>query len=91
MRDLQDYLRAYWAYISTGLGWIKAVTVVVVWFAGMFAPLGVRTFLEFPNWIGTTWMIGWSFLSLVFAPYGLWKHSNAQISRSDQPNAKGRG
>ena len=79
MRDLHEYLRAYWAYVSTGLGLIRALAIVLVWLAGMFAPMGIRTVVEFPNWIGLTWMLGYSLLSIVFAPYGMWKQQRAQM------------
>ena len=46
MRDFGEYLRAYWAYVSTNLGWSKALTVAIVWLAGMFAPLAAKTFVE---------------------------------------------
>jgi hypothetical protein len=39
MRDFGEYLRAYWAYVSSNLGWGKALMIALVWLAGMFAPL----------------------------------------------------
>jgi hypothetical protein len=73
MRDFGEYLRAYWAYVSTNLGWRKALTVALVWLAGMFAPLGVKTFVQLPNWVAISWMVGWALFGYVFAPYGMWK------------------
>ena len=88
MRDLGEYLRAYRAYVSGNLGWRKALTVALVWLAGMFAPLGARMLVELPNWIAITWMVGWACLGYVFAPYGMWKHHRAQIASSGQPEQK---
>jgi hypothetical protein len=73
MRDFGEYLRAYWAYVSTNLGWGKALMVALVWLAGMFAPLGAKMLVQFPNWVAITWMIGWALLGYIFAPYGMWK------------------
>jgi hypothetical protein len=72
MHDLQEYLRAYWAYISTA-GWRKTLMLALIWLAGMFAPLGARTLVELPNSITIPWMIGWAVIGYIFAPYGLWK------------------
>jgi hypothetical protein len=82
MRDVVEYLRAYRAYISTNLGWGKALKFALVWLAGMFAPWASRTLFEFPHWMAVTWMIVWSFLGYIFAPYGMWKHHRA--SQLDQ-------
>ena len=71
MRDFGEYLRAYWAYVSTNLGWGKALMVALVWLAGMFAPLASRTLFELPNWAAVTWMIVWALLGYIFAPYGM--------------------
>src|SRR5262249_18259450 len=46
MRDFVEYLRAYRAYVSANLGWGKALRFVLVWLAGMFAPLASKTLLE---------------------------------------------
>jgi hypothetical protein len=73
MRDLGEYLRAYRAYVSTHLGWSKALMLALVWLAGMFAPLAAKTLVELPNSVAISWMIGWAFLSYIFAPYGMWK------------------
>ena len=73
MRDFGEYLRAYWAYVSTHLGWSKALMLTLVWLAGMLAPLVARTVVELPNFIAIPWMIGWVLLSYIFAPYGMWK------------------
>ena len=58
MRDVGEYLRAYWAYVSTHLGWTKALMLALLWLAGMFAPLAAKTLVELPNSIGIPWMIG---------------------------------
>jgi hypothetical protein len=87
MRDIGEYLRAYWAYVST-FGWSKALTVALVWLAGMFAPLGAKTLVELPNSVAIPWMIGWAVLGYVFVPYGMWKHHRAQIASLDQPERK---
>jgi hypothetical protein len=73
MRDVGEYLRAYWAYVSTHLGWSKALLLALVWLAVMFAPLTAKMFVELPNAVAIPWMIGWAFLSYIFAPYGMWK------------------
>ena len=73
MRDFGEYLRAYWAYVSTNLGWGKALMVALVWLAGMFAPLGAKALVQLANWVAITWMIGWAVLGYILAPYGLWK------------------
>ena len=73
MRDVGEYLRAYWAYVSTHLGWTKALMFALLWLAGMFAPLAAKTLVELPNSIGIPWMIGWAVLGYIFAPYGMWK------------------
>ena len=88
MQDVREYLRAYWAYVSTSLGWKKSLTVALVWVVGMFAPLWIKTFAELPNWIGITWMFSWSLLSIVFAPYGMWKKQRAQNPGPIQPDRK---
>ena len=67
MRDFVEYLRAYRAYVSANLGWGKALRFVLVWLAGMFAPLASKTLLELPNWVAVTWMIVWAFLGYIFA------------------------
>ena len=88
MRDLREYLRAYRAYVAGNLGWGKALTVALVWLAGMFAPLGAKMFVPLPNWAAVTWMIGWALLGYIFAPYGMWKHHRAQIAGLRQPDRK---
>jgi hypothetical protein len=78
--DLGEYLRAYRAYVSASVGWGKALFVIVIWLSGIFAPLGAKTFIfELPNWLAIVWMVGWSFLGYIFAPYGMWKYHRAQI------------
>ena len=88
MQDLRDYLRAYGTYVSTKLGYGKALMVAVAWLAGMFAPLAVKTFVELPNWAAMTWMLGWWLLSYILAPYGMWKHQRAQMASLSQPHRK---
>jgi hypothetical protein len=86
MRDLIEYLRAYQAYVSANIGWGKAVLVMLVWLAGIFAPLGIRTFvLDLPDWLAIGWMAAWSALGYIFAPYGMWKHYRGQVARATQP------
>jgi hypothetical protein len=88
MRDLVEYLRAYWAYVSANLGWGKAIRFALVWLAGMFIPVGLRAIVQFPDWAAITWMVSWASLGYVFAPYGMWKHHRAQITSSVQPERK---
>ncbi|HMF23437.1 MAG TPA: hypothetical protein VKG24_15095 [Pseudolabrys sp.] len=88
MRDFSEYLRAYLAYVSTNLGWRKALMAAFVWLAGMFAPLWAKALVQLPNWLAITWMIGWAVLGYIFAPYGMWKHHRAQIASSRQPDRK---
>ena len=57
MRDFGDYLRAYSAYVAASLGWGKALTIALVWLAGMFAPLALKRLVEFPSRVAVTWMI----------------------------------
>ena len=82
MRDFGEYLRAYWAYVSTNLGWMKALLGAFVWLGGMFAPLGAKTLalVDLPTWLTITWMVAWSVLGYVVAPYGMWKHHRAQLA-----------
>jgi hypothetical protein len=88
MRDFGEYLRAYRAYVSTNLGWGRALVVALLWLAGMFAPLAAKTLVQLPNWIAVVWMIGWALFGYVFAPYGMWKHYRAQIASLSQPERK---
>jgi len=88
MRDFGEYSRAYWAYVLANLGWGKALSVALVWLAGMFAPLVAKTLLELPNWMAMTWMIVWAVLGYIFAPYGMWKHHRAQTANVSQPDQK---
>ena len=88
MRDFGEYLRAYRAYVLANLGWGKALGVALVWLSGMFAPLLLKALLEFPNWVAMTWMIGWAFLSYIFAPYGMWKHQRTRIADLSQSDRK---
>ena len=72
MHDLRDYLRAYWAYFSRS-GW-RGPLIGLIWLAGMFAPLGAKTFVvDLPNSVAIPWMIVWAVIGYVFAPYGMWK------------------
>ena len=81
MRDMREYLRVYRAYVSASLGWGKALVVVLIWLAGIFAPLGARTFIvELPHWLAIAWMVGWSLLGYIFTPYGMWRYHRAQIA-----------
>src|SRR5262249_22861154 len=88
MRDFGEYLRAYRAYVLANLGWGKALSVALVWLAGMFAPLVAKTLFELPNWVAMTWMIVWALLGYIFAPYGMWKHHRAQIASPGQRDRK---
>jgi len=88
MQDCVEYLRAYRAYVSANLGWGKALSVALVWLAGMFAPLIAKMLVEFPNWLAITWMISWAFLGYIFAPYGMWKHHRNQIASLSQSDRK---
>ena len=88
MRDFGEYLRAYRAYVSTNLGWGKALMVALVWLAGMFVPLAAKALLELPNWVAITWMIVWALLGYIFAPYGMWKHHRTQIVSLSKPDRK---
>lgn len=88
MRDFGEYLRAYWAYVSTNLGWGKALKFAIVWLAGMFVPLGTKTLVELPDWVTITWMVGWALLGYIFAPYGMWKQHRAQIASLNKPDGK---
>jgi hypothetical protein len=81
MRDLSEYFRAYQAYVLASVGWIKALIVMLIWLSGIFVPLGVKTFIfELPNWLAIAWMVNWSLLGYIFAPYGMWKYHRAQIA-----------
>ena len=88
MKDLREYLRAYGNYVSANLGWGKALKFALVWLAGMFAPLGAKALVELPFWMATTWMVGWSLLGYVFAPYGMWKHHRSQSTSLSQADRK---
>jgi hypothetical protein len=82
MKNFCEYLRLYWAYLSTGFGWAKALLGAIVWLAGMFAPLAAKTLIlvNLPTWLVVPWMLAWAILGYVIAPYGLWKHYRAQTS-----------
>ena len=58
----------------------------LLWFAAMFAPLGLRAIVEFPTWIAIAWMLGCALLSYVVAPFGMWRHQRAQIEGSIPPD-----
>jgi hypothetical protein len=76
--DLRDYLREYWTHVSRSFG-RKALLASVVWLAGMFAPLGIKTLVTLPEWAAMTWMISWAALGYLFAPYGIWKAQRKKI------------
>lgn len=86
MRDVREYLRAYWAYVRTH-GWGRVLGIALVWLAGIFVPLGARTFgqLPIPDWMAISWMAGWGLFGYVFAPYGMWKRHRAEIKNLGQP------
>ena len=88
MRDFIEYLRAYRAYVSTNLGWGKALKFALVWLVGMFVPLGAKTLVQLPEWAAISWMVGWATLGYIFAPYGMWKQHRAQIAGLTQPDRK---
>jgi hypothetical protein len=88
MRDIGEYLRAYRAYVSTKIGWGKALTIALLWLAGMFAPIAAKPFVQLPYWLPITWMIGWSLLGYIFAPYGMWKHHRTQMSTSGRQDGQ---
>src|SRR5262245_64928406 len=79
MRDFGEYLRAYRAYVVANLGWGKALSVALVWLAGMFAPLLAKTLFELPTWVAITWMIVWALLGYIFAPNEWGKINGAKI------------
>ena len=87
MQDFREYLRAYWAHVRAG-GWLKACGFVLVWVAGMFIPAGVRTFVQLPDWLAFTWMIGWAIGGYVFAPYGMWKQQRVNATKPDVSDRK---
>jgi len=58
MRDFGEYLRAYWAYVLANLGWGKALSVALVWLAGMLRHSSQRRCSSCR--IGWRWR-GWSF------------------------------
>jgi len=78
MSEIQDYLREYWTHVSQSLG-RKALVASAIWLVGMFAPLGVRTFVTLPEWAAVTWMISWAALGYLFAPFGIWKAQRKKI------------
>jgi hypothetical protein len=88
MRDLEEYLRDYRAYISATFGWRKVLISGLVWLCGMCAPLWAKVFVQLPNWVTIAWMVGWGSLGYIFAPYGMWKHHRTQVSGSHRPDRK---
>jgi hypothetical protein len=88
MRDFGEYLLAYRAYVSANLDCFRALVGAFVWLAGMLIPLWAKAFVQLPNWLAITWMVGWALLGYVFAPYGMWKHQRAQILGSGHPDRK---
>jgi hypothetical protein len=88
MRDFGEYLRAYRAYVSSNLGWRKALIGALLWLAGMFVPLWAKALMQLPTWVAITWMSSWALLSYILAPYGMWKHHRAQILSSREQDRK---
>ena len=86
MRDFGEYLRAYWAYITTNLGWGKALRAALLWLAGLLLPLLAKALelVTLPTWVAIAWMAGWALLGYIFAPYGMWKHQRAQMTSLNQ-------
>jgi hypothetical protein len=89
MRDVGEYLRAYWGYVASR-GWGKALGIAVLWLAGIFVPLGARRFGQLPvaDWMVITWMAGWGLCGYVFAPYGMWKRHRAEIASLSETDRK---
>lgn len=85
MQDLRDYLRAYLAYIR-GCGFTRVLGFALLWTAGMFAPAGARSFVQFPDWLAFSWMLGWAIGGYILAPYGMWKQQRAAVVRSARPD-----
>jgi hypothetical protein len=54
MQDLRDYLRAYLAYIR-GCGFTRVLGFVLLWTAGMIAPAGARSLVQFLDWLAFSW------------------------------------
>jgi len=88
MTDFIEYLRAYRSYVSTNLGWSKALRFALVWLAGMFAPFAAKTLFELPTWSAVIWMIIWALIGYVFAPYGMWKHHRAELASMNRSDEK---
>ena len=70
MRDFGEYLLAYRTYVSANLGWLRALVGALVWLAGMLIPLWAKAFVQLPNWLAITWMVGWALLGYVFTGCG---------------------
>ena len=77
LSDLRNYLREYCRHASQSLG--RKAFMASLWLVGMFAPLGLKTIVNFPQWAAVTWMISWAALGYLFAPYGLWKAQQKKI------------
>jgi len=88
MHDFREYMRAYWVYVSTSMGLGKALAIAMMWVAGIFIPLGAKTFLQLPSWLMLGWMAGRALLSYICAPFGMWKHHRAQIASLSEPDRK---
>jgi hypothetical protein len=84
MRDFREYLRAYLAHVLTH-GWVKALSFVLMWVAGMFVPAGVGTLVQLPKWLAVTWMIGWAILGYILAPFGMWRQQRDEFAKSGPP------
>jgi hypothetical protein len=88
MRDFGEYLRAYWTYVSTNLGWGNALRFALMWLVGMFLPFGTKMLVQLPDWLAITWMGSWALLGYIFAPYGMWKQHRSQMASLTQPDRK---
>jgi hypothetical protein len=88
MRDFGEYLRAYWTYVSSNLGWGKALRFALMWLAGMFLPFGTKMLVQLPDWLAITWMGSWALLGYIFAPYGMWKQHRSQIASLTQSDRR---
>jgi hypothetical protein len=81
MQDFCEYLRAYWAYLSTNIGWGNALPT---WNGPRWnvVPPGAKTLVRFPDWLAIMWMAGWAMISCVLTPFGMWKHYWEQSLKS---------
>ena len=58
---------------------MKALGVALLWVAGMFVPAGARTFVQLPDWLAFSWMLGWAVGGYILAPYGMWKQQRSAV------------